>query len=107
MAFVRLITFALAMCWLGGSISAPLSSLSAAQTAGAKKQDSKTAASADLVDINHATLPELRTLPGVGEAYSLAIVKHRPYRNKTQLRSGGVIPEATYNRIRDKIIAKQ
>ncbi len=65
------------------------------------------AAPTGLVDINHATLAELRTLPGVGEAYSLAIVKHRPYKNKTQLRSKGAIPLAEYKRIKDRIIAKQ
>jgi DNA uptake protein ComE-like DNA-binding protein len=102
MAIVRLITFAIALCFFGGSVSAPLP----AQTA-AKKTDTKAAAAADLVDINHASQAELKTLPGIGDAYSLAIIKHRPYKNKTQLRSGGVIPEATYNKIRDKIIAKQ
>jgi len=49
----------------------------------------------------------VRTLPGVGEAYSLAIVKHRPYKNKTQLRSKEAIPLAEYKRIKDRIIAKQ
>lgn len=62
---------------------------------------------ADLIDINHATLLELKTLPGVGEAYALAIIKHRPYKNKTQLRSKGAIPLAAYKKIKDQIIAKQ
>jgi DNA uptake protein ComE-like DNA-binding protein len=96
MNFVRTITFALAMLMTGAV---------AAGTPDAVPQ--QTASPAELVDINHATLAELRTLPGVGEAYSLAIVKHRPYKNKTQLRSKGVIPLAAYKKIKDKIIAKQ
>lgn len=71
------------------------------------KAGSKAADAGDLIDINHATAAELKKLPGIGDAYAAAIVKNRPYRNKTQLRSGGVIPQAAYNRIRDKIIAKQ
>lgn len=82
------------------------------QTAPAPKSAPKTAAAApaasgDLIDVNHATAAELKALPGIGDAYSLAIVKHRPYKNKTQLRSMGVIPPATYEKIKDKIIAKQ
>jgi len=64
-------------------------------------------AGAELIDINHATLEELKTLPGVGDAYSLKIVKHRPYKNKTQLRSKGVLSAAAYKKIKDYIIAKQ
>jgi DNA uptake protein ComE-like DNA-binding protein len=104
MKFVRLITFALATILFSRAVDAPLPAQTASQT---KKPDSKAAASGDLIDINHASAAELKTLPGIGDAYSLAIIKHRPYKNKTQLRSGGVIPEATYNKIRDKIIAKQ
>ena len=62
---------------------------------------------ASLIDINRATLDELKTLPGIGDAYAGKIVKNRPYLNKTQLSSKGVIPVATYARIRALIIAKQ
>jgi DNA uptake protein ComE-like DNA-binding protein len=99
MKFVRIITIAgLAIMMFAGN------SARGGQDPAAAKAD---AAPAGLVDINHATLAELRTLPGVGEAYSLAIVKHRPYKNKTQLRSKGAIPLAEYKRIKDRIIAKQ
>jgi competence protein ComEA len=59
------------------------------------------------VDVNHATLDELKTLPGIENALAAKIVKNRPYANKTQLSSKGVIPAATYKRIRALIIAKQ
>lgn len=96
MNFVRTITFALAMAVIGFSAAAP-----------APQRKTTVAQPAALVDINHATLIELKTLPGVGEAYALAIVKHRPYKNKTQLRSKGAIPPAAYKKIKDHIIAKQ
>ena len=63
--------------------------------------------SAKLVDVNHATLEELVALPGIQDAYAAKIVKHRPYANKSRLSSQGVIPAATYRKIRALIIAKQ
>src|SRR5438045_3483054 len=62
---------------------------------------------ADLLDINRATVAELRALPGMGDAYAAAIVRRRPYKNKTQLRSKGVIPLSVYRKIKDQIVARQ
>lgn len=63
--------------------------------------------SGGLIDINHASLAELKSLPGIREPYALAIVKNRPYKNKAQLLSKQVIPAAEYKQIRNRIIAKQ
>lgn len=59
------------------------------------------------VDINSASEQELKALPGIGDAYSKKIVAGRPYANKTQLKSKGILPEATYNKIVGMIVAKQ
>jgi competence protein ComEA len=64
-------------------------------------------ASTALIDINSATAAELKTLPGIGDGYAVAIIKNRPYKNKTQLASRRVVPQALYEKIKDKIIAKQ
>lgn len=61
----------------------------------------------ELIDINHAGIGELRSLPGIRDAYAAAIVKNRPYKNKAQLLSKQVIPEAVYEKIRARIVAKQ
>jgi len=60
-----------------------------------------------LVDINRASTAELKSLPGIKDAYAAAIVKNRPYKNKKQLLSKQIIPEAAYGKIKSRIIAKE
>jgi competence protein ComEA len=76
------------------------------QTSKASKAPSTSTAS-KLIDINSASPDDLKALPGIGDAYSAAIIKNRPYVNKTQLVSRKVIPQATYDKISSRIIAKQ
>lgn len=75
-------------------------------TAASKASSAATTAS-QLIDINSASQAELKSLPGIGDAYSAAIIKNRPYANKRQLVSKKVIPQATYDKIADLVIAKQ
>ncbi len=72
-------------------------------TAAAKK----TADDSKLVDINTASAEELDALPGIGKTRGAAIIKGRPYANKTQLVSKGILTQAVYDKIADKIVAKQ
>lgn len=86
--------------FMSQGIAQPASPASAPQASSAKT-------STTLLDINSATKDQLKDLPGIGDTYSQKIIDGRPYRAKTDLVQKKVLPQATYNKIKDMIIAKQ
>jgi competence protein ComEA len=60
-----------------------------------------------LIDINTATAAELRSLPGMGNAYVRRVIAGRPYTAKNQLVTRGVLPQEAYEKIQARIVARR
>lgn len=65
------------------------------------------AAATAKLDINTATAEQLQAIKGIGPVYAKKIIAGRPYANKSQLVSKGVLPQGVYDKLKDQLIAKQ
>jgi DNA uptake protein ComE-like DNA-binding protein len=58
---------------------------------------------AQVVNINSASIDELKALPGVGEEYAKKIADNCPYARKSDLVRRKIVPKSTYNSIKERI----
>jgi competence protein ComEA len=92
------------------SASSPSSTMAPAMPATPKASDTRSTTAvpkADMVDINSATAAELKMLPGVSDSDATKIIQGRPYADKNQLVSKKAVSEATYDKIKDHVVARQ
>jgi competence protein ComEA len=88
-------------------IKAPAKTAPPAKPAVEKQAVAKPEVKKELVDLNAATIDQLKAIPGIGDTYAQKIIDGRPYAKKDQLKSKKIIPDAIYDKIKDLIIAKQ
>jgi competence protein ComEA len=111
----RFIAILVALLFALGAVSVPMAADAGGATtkAPAAKSDSPEAKGGaakpmkQKLDINSASEDDLKQLPGIGDALSKKIVENRPYKRKDELVSKKVLPRATYEKIKDQVIAKQ
>jgi len=109
----RLIAILVALLFALGAVSVPIVDAGGTTTKAPTKSDSPEARGGagkpmkKQLDINSASDEDLKQLTGIGDALSKKIIENRPYKRKDELVSKKVLPRATYEKIKDQIVAKQ
>jgi len=62
---------------------------------------------AELIDLNSATADQLKGLSGIEDADADKIITGRPYTRRDELVHKKIIPQATYDKTKDQVVAKQ
>jgi len=105
---VAAVMFAAASGWAAESKTAVKGAPAPAPAVKAPKQGGVPASgTAELLDLNTATKEQLMTLPGIGEATAREIISSRPFAKKDQLKSMKILSGQGYDRIKDRVVAKQ
>ena len=90
------------------SVKAAKAAKAKATAAKAKaRAKAKAEADAKAIDINSATKDQLKTLPGITDAYADKIIAGRPYLSKAFLVTKNVLPNDLFQTLRKQIVAKQ
>jgi competence protein ComEA len=70
------------------------------------KREAKPGRVGAVLDLNTATEKDLAALPGIGEAGAKAIVKGRPYRQKSELLRRKILADDVYKKVEDILVVR-
>jgi DNA uptake protein ComE-like DNA-binding protein len=90
-----------------GALGSPAVWAQAPKASSAPAKSETKAGAHEPLDINTAREADLKTIPGIGDAYAKKIVENRPCKRKDELVKKKVMPQGTYDKIKDHVIAKQ
>ena len=100
-----------ATMWIAGLFGGAAIAQTSTRPGAAKRAPAGRASTAatekPLLDLNSASKADLVALPQIGDAYAQKIIDGRPYRAKTDLVTRKIIPQSAYDKIKDRIIARQ
>lgn len=99
-------TVALLLIAASSLFGAGAGAASGSSAAAGKPASAAAVAPGPLVDINRASRAQLKTLPGIGDAYADRIVAGRPYLTKADLVTNQALPAGVYLSIKGRIIAR-
>ena len=74
---------------------------------GVRLHQSRELAHPERIDINAASIEQLKAISGIGDSYAGKIIAGRPYANKAQLKSRRILPENVYELVKTQIIARK
>lgn len=103
----RLIVLLVAALFSAGMLTAPATWAQAFKAAPAPAKSDMKSMGHDPIDLNTASEADLKMIPGIGDAYAKKIVQNRPYKRKDELVQKKVVPQATYDKIKEHVVAKQ
>jgi competence protein ComEA len=103
----RLIGLVVAVLFSTGLLAAPTAWAQAPKTTPPPAKSEMKDMGHEPLDLNTASEADLKMIPGIGDAYAKKIVQNRPYKRKDELVQKKVLPKATYDKIKDHVIAKQ
>jgi competence protein ComEA len=98
----RLIALLVALVFALGAGTTP----ALAQAPAKPEQKAPPAAKKEPLDINSASADQLKTVAVIGEADAKKIIENRPYKSTDELVQKKVMRKATYDKIKDQLVAK-